>query len=110
MYPLSQMVHLRCEEIRTFQLNDDDFYYRGLHRLGIELFIKLHSLHETSPSDTYCFTEPKRGMAVFNGILTGQCAEVTLPTEVLKTLWIYTQKIHRMKQLYAFLLQRTLVL
>lgn len=29
-------------------------------------------------SDTYCFTEPKRHMGVFNGILTGQCSEVTL--------------------------------
>jgi ribonucleotide reductase alpha subunit len=27
-------------------------------------------------SDTYCFTEPKRGMGVFNGILTGQCTEI----------------------------------
>ena len=26
--------------------------------------------------DTYCFTEPKRNYGVFNGILTGQCAEV----------------------------------
>jgi ribonucleoside-diphosphate reductase alpha chain len=26
--------------------------------------------------DTYCFTEPKRHMGVFNGILTGQCAEI----------------------------------
>lgn len=29
---------------------------------------KLNGLH-----DVYCFTEPKRGMGVFNGILTGQC-------------------------------------
>ena len=28
-------------------------------------------------SDTYCFTEKKRNMGVFNGILTGQCAEIT---------------------------------
>lgn len=26
--------------------------------------------------DTFCFTEPKRHMGVFNGILTGQCAEI----------------------------------
>lgn len=26
--------------------------------------------------DTYCFTEPKRNMGVFNGILTGQCTEI----------------------------------
>ena len=28
-------------------------------------------------SDTYCFSEPKRHMGVFNGILTGQCCEIT---------------------------------
>jgi ribonucleoside-diphosphate reductase alpha chain len=27
-------------------------------------------------SDTYCVTEPKRHMAVFNGILTGNCTEI----------------------------------
>ena len=26
--------------------------------------------------DTYCFNEPKRGMGVFNGVLTSQCAEI----------------------------------
>jgi ribonucleoside-diphosphate reductase alpha chain len=26
--------------------------------------------------DTYCFTEPKRNMGVFNGMLTGQCTEI----------------------------------
>jgi ribonucleotide reductase alpha subunit len=26
--------------------------------------------------NTYCLTEPKRHMAIFNGILTGQCAEI----------------------------------
>ena len=26
--------------------------------------------------DTYCFTEPKRNMGVFNGLLTGQCTEI----------------------------------
>ena len=31
--------------------------------------------------DTYCFTEGKRGMGMFNGILTGQCQEVLLPTK-----------------------------
>ena len=29
-------------------------------------------------SDTYCFTEEKRGMGIFNGILTGQCLEISL--------------------------------
>lgn len=30
-------------------------------------------------ADTYCFTEPKRHMGIFNGILTGQCTEIMLP-------------------------------
>ena len=29
--------------------------------------------------DTFCFTEPKRHMGMFNGILTGQCTEIMLP-------------------------------
>jgi len=28
-------------------------------------------------SDTYCFKEEKRGMGIFNGVLTGNCAEIT---------------------------------
>lgn len=31
--------------------------------------------------DTYCFSEPLRHMGVFNGLLTGQCVEITLPTK-----------------------------
>ena len=26
--------------------------------------------------ETYCFTEPKRGMGIFNGIIAGNCAEI----------------------------------
>jgi ribonucleotide reductase alpha subunit len=29
-------------------------------------------------SDTYCFKEEKRGMGIFNGIITGQCNEISL--------------------------------
>lgn len=32
-------------------------------------------------SPTFCFTEPKRNRGVFNGILTGQCTEITIPTD-----------------------------
>ena len=36
-------------------------------------------------SETYCFTEGKRGMGMFNGILTGQCSEITLMTSLKRT-------------------------
>ena len=29
--------------------------------------------------DTYCFTEPKRGMGMFNGVLAGNCLDMNLP-------------------------------
>ena len=33
---------------------------------------------------TYCFTEPKRHLGVFNGILTGQCVEIVEPTHAYR--------------------------
>ena len=32
--------------------------------------------------DTYCATEPKRGRILFNGVVTGNCSEILLPTGV----------------------------
>jgi len=40
--------------------------------------INIQSLPDLS--DTYCFTEPKRNMGMFNGLLTGQCSEIALPS------------------------------
>ncbi len=39
---------------------------------------------EYRTDDTYCFSEPKRGMGTFNDILTGNCQEIALPTSELK--------------------------
>ncbi len=40
-------------------------------------FIKVKNIIENYKiGDTYCFTEPIKHMGVFNGILTGQCAEI----------------------------------
>lgn len=33
-------------------------------------------MDEGEYADTYCFTEPKRHMGIFNGIITGQCTEI----------------------------------
>ena len=49
-------------------------------------FITVTSIHNVGRmADTYCFKEEKRGMGLFNGIITGQCCEVaeyTSPNEV----------------------------
>jgi ribonucleoside-diphosphate reductase alpha chain len=40
-------------------------------------FVKILKIENNNRiDDTYCFTEPKKHMGVFNGILTGQCTEI----------------------------------
>ena len=42
-------------------------------------FVKVVDIiDEGRVDDTFCFTEPKLGLGVFNGILTGQCSEILL--------------------------------
>lgn len=38
-------------------------------------------------ADTFCVSEPKRHMAVFNGILTGNCNEIMQPTEAYNNVF-----------------------
>ena len=77
---------------------------KGLHKL-IQLGFKTHRLElkshvpqrdanrfiivesikdENRIDDTYCFTEPLRNMGMFNGILTGQCMEISNVTKPFK--------------------------
>ena len=44
--------------------------YKNVHVVDI--------IDENRISDTFCFKEQKKGMGMFNGILTGQCSEITL--------------------------------
>ena len=40
-------------------------------------FIKILKIENNNRIDnTYCFTEPKKNMGIFNGIITGQCTEI----------------------------------
>lgn len=50
-----------------------------------EQFIQVKSIEDTGRiSDTYCFTEHKRNMGMFNGILTGQCVESFSNTGIIQ--------------------------
>lgn len=84
----------KCKEAWRILINSNDtqrLMELGLvtHRLKIEKhipqrsasrFVRVISVSESSPADTYCFTEPKKNMGVFNGVLTGNCNEIHLPT------------------------------
>lgn len=50
-------------------------------------FVRVVSVVDAGRADTFCFKEPKKGMGMFNGILTGQCQEISLPTEPYKSVW-----------------------
>lgn len=51
-----------------------------------EQFSKVIFLQDLeTKSSTYCFKEELRGMGIFNGILTGQCSEITLMTSEKRT-------------------------
>lgn len=71
------------ELIRTIELKAGDSVYNpDASKCGIVSSItKLEGKH-----NTYCFTEPKRHLGVFNGLLTGQCSEITLPTKPLENI------------------------
>ena len=80
-----------CKQMYRLLINGNSMYQ--LSQLGLKTnrlqwevkkpqressqFIKVESV-EPLPDlyDTFCFTEPKRNKGMFNGILTGQCAEV----------------------------------
>lgn len=50
-------------------------------------FVRISSiLDEGRYDETYCFEEPKRHLATFNGIVTGQCQEITLPTHAYENM------------------------
>ena len=69
--------------IRTIELKvGDSVYNPDVSKRGtVSSIVKLEGKH-----NTYCFTEPKRHLGVFNDILTGQCTEITLPTKPLENI------------------------
>ena len=73
--------HINCNtlNIHTNQLKDFNLttFKRSCHKLSESTNIKVLSVEPSYQNvDTYCFTEHKRHMGMFNGILTGQCIEI----------------------------------
>lgn len=71
------------ELIRTIELTvGTSVYNPDAPKCGtVSSITKLEGKH-----NTYCFTEPKRNLGVFNGILAGNCSEITLPTKPLENI------------------------
>jgi ribonucleotide reductase alpha subunit len=71
-----------CVTTNELQVGDKIIEYNDRNGLTILQGVIVSIKDKGRISDTYCFTEPKRNMAVFNGILTGNCSEITLPTGI----------------------------
>lgn len=50
------------------------------HRVAEEFVSVIEVIDDERIDDTYCFSEPIRHMGVFNGVLLGNCTEITLNT------------------------------
>lgn len=81
----NQLVEVRTNELKVGDLledgnyiSDDAIINKANRVVAIE---EVEGLH-----DTYCVNEPKRHKVVFNGVLTGNCMEITLPTKPMSKL------------------------
>ena len=64
-------------EKRASALVDGDVLITWKDPENVDVQNTVHKVEYTGRMDaTYCFNEPKRHMGVFNGVLTGNCAEV----------------------------------
>ena len=71
----SGLFNLKELGFKTFRLDIDQVKPQR----NAEHFIKVVEVEDSGRiDDTYCFTEPKRNMGMFNGILTGNCTEIAL--------------------------------
>lgn len=70
-------------EVTAQQLRPGDrlIPYTDPNDSTVILRLTIRAVHDEGREDeTYCFTEPKRNMGVFNGICAGNCLEILEPT------------------------------
>ena len=79
--PVYRLLVSSCDLYQLFQLGFKPYrlIINGVEpQRNAKQFIKIIKVvNENRISDTYCFTEQKRHTGIFNGIITGQCTEIT---------------------------------
>nr|DAS63974.1 MAG TPA: ribonucleotide-diphosphate reductase subunit alpha [Caudoviricetes sp.] len=83
VYRDNEIVEVRANELRRGDRieRSNPNNYLGSIQWVVDEVLNCSGLH-----DTYCVTEPKRNKVVFNGVLTGNCAEIALPTKPMTSL------------------------
>jgi ribonucleoside-diphosphate reductase alpha chain len=82
-YDVKPIYRLLITSFDLYKLCQNGFLPKRLKVTGNEparnanQFIKILKIENNNRiDDTYCFTEPKKHMGIFNGIITGQCTEI----------------------------------
>jgi ribonucleoside-diphosphate reductase alpha chain len=64
-------------KLSTYNFKSNIYSFKNIKRTNKE-FISVKNIEITNRfSETYCFTEKNRSMGIFNGIIAGNCAEIT---------------------------------
>jgi len=96
IYYMLQTLGVNCGEIK----NEGDFYYISIDDIGLnhlksiglstkstninssktnDTTIKIKNVEDNNEyDDTYCFNEPLKHTGIFNGVIAGNCTEITL--------------------------------
>jgi hypothetical protein len=70
---------VQMQELKTLGLACERLSFNKSPQRDASQFVKIVKIEDAGYVDAvYCFNEPKRHYGVFNGILTGQCAEIAL--------------------------------
>ncbi|KAJ3371249.1 hypothetical protein GGF31_003428 [Allomyces arbusculus] len=85
-YDCSACYRLLLTGVHVHQLYELGFRPKRLDLTGIQRpkkecrrYVKVTAIEETGRVDeTYCFTEPLKNRGVFNGVIAGNCSEITL--------------------------------
>lgn len=95
------LISIHCTPYHKFYVKTNDGYINCVEAKDLVKLDKLESWVEPNGKeveariidvidngridDTYCATEKKRNRLCFNGIVTGNCSEITLPTNTERT-------------------------
>jgi ribonucleotide reductase alpha subunit len=80
VHPIYRLLITSCDLYNLYQLGFSPkrlIISGNKPSIDAKQFIKILKVENNNRiDDTYCFTEPKRNMGIFNGIITGQCTEI----------------------------------
>ena len=108
---------VQMQELKSLGLNCERMSFNKSPQGDASQFVSVIGIEEDEYVHTvYCFNEPKNHTAIFNGVLTGQCAEITLEDKELCNLVELIPSNHeniedfRQTIKYAYLFAKTITL